>query len=141
MPLALLALAGWAYPRLSGGRQGALALTLGVLGIAAGIEGVYYMREVGLSGDDYTGLLAIPAGLLLLGLGVVTLWRTRRPDGGLPRRYVRRSLLGAAGVVCFLYVVLPVGMSYVDTHTARAAVPSAKLGAPMRRSRSRRATT
>ena len=107
-----------------------MALAFGVLGIAAGIEAVYYMGKVGASGDDYTGLLAIPAGLLLLGLGVVTLWRTRRADGGLPRRFVRRSLLGAAGVVGFLYVVLPIGMAYVDTHTARAVVPAANLGVP-----------
>ena len=30
------------------------------------------------AGDDYTGLLAIPAGLALLGLGAATLWSTRR---------------------------------------------------------------
>ena len=99
VPLALLALAAWAYPRLRGGRRGALALAFGVLGIAAGGEAFHYARTIGASGDDYTGLLAIPAGLLLLGLGVVTLWRTRRAAGGMPRRYLRRSLLGAAGVV------------------------------------------
>lgn len=130
VPLALLALAAWAYPRLRGGRQGAMALAFGVFGIAAGIEAVYYARHTGLSGDDYTGLLAVLAGLLLLGLGAVTLWRTRRADGRLSRRYVRRSLLGAAGIVAFVYVVLPVGMSYVDTHTARAVVPAAHLGVP-----------
>jgi alpha-beta hydrolase superfamily lysophospholipase len=128
LPLVLLALAAWAYPRLRGGRQGAIALAFGVFGIAAGIEAVYYARHTGVSGDDYSGLLAIPAGLLLLGLGVVTLWRTRRADGRLSRRYMRRSLLGAAGFLGFLYVVLPVGMSYVDTHTARAVVPAAHLG-------------
>ena len=34
VPLALLALAAWAYPRLRGGRQGAMALAFGVFGIA-----------------------------------------------------------------------------------------------------------
>ena len=47
IPLALLGLAGWGYPRLRGGRRGALALFLGPLGIAAGIEAYYYTREVG----------------------------------------------------------------------------------------------
>ena len=129
VPLALLALAAWAYPRLRGGRRGALALVFGVLGIAAGGEAFHYSRTIGASGDDYTGLLAIPAGLLLLGLGVVTLWRTRRAAGGLPRRYLRRSLLGAAGVVVFVSVVLPVGMAYVESHVGRAVVPPADLGA------------
>ena len=81
VPLALLGLAAWAYPRLSGGRRGALALALGVLGIAAGAEALHYTRTVGPSGDDFTGLLAIAAGPILLGLGAVTLWRTRRTDG------------------------------------------------------------
>jgi uncharacterized protein len=83
VPLAALALAAWAYPRLRGGRRGALALTIGVLGIATGIEAAHYTSTLGPSGDDFTGLLAIPAGLLLLGVGASTLWRTRRTDGGL----------------------------------------------------------
>src|SRR5215204_2410941 len=89
VPLALLGLAAWAYPRLRGGRRGALALALGVLGVAAGIEAFYYAREVGPSGDDFTGLLAMLAGVMLLGLGAVTLWRTRRTDGRLSWRYPR----------------------------------------------------
>ena len=40
---------------------------------------MHYATKVGASGDDYTGLLTSPRGLLLLGLGVVTLWTTRRP--------------------------------------------------------------
>src|SRR5215207_8136116 len=130
VPLALLSLAIAAYPRLRGGRRGALALALGVLGLAAGGEAVHYAGAVGASGDDYTGLLAIPAGLLLLGLACTTLWRSRRRDGSRSRRYARRLALGVAGVVVLAYVLLPVGMSYVDTHVARAAVPGAHLGTP-----------
>jgi fermentation-respiration switch protein FrsA (DUF1100 family) len=128
VPLAVLGLAAWAYPRLRGGRRGALALTFGVLGLAAGIEGFHYAREVGPSGDDYTGLLAIPAGLLLLSLGSVTLWRTRRTQGSLLWRYPRRALLAAAGLVVAVLVVLPIAMGYVVTHTARAVVPPNHLG-------------
>jgi hypothetical protein len=73
VPLTLLALAAWGFPRLPGAGRGALALFLGPLGIATGIEAVHYANQVGPSGDDFTGFLAIPAGLLLLGLGVVTL--------------------------------------------------------------------
>ncbi|HKH16857.1 MAG TPA: CocE/NonD family hydrolase [Solirubrobacteraceae bacterium] len=128
VPLALLGLAAWAYPRLRGGRRGALALALGVLGIAAGIEGYYYARELGPSGDDFTGLLAMLAGVMLLGLGAVTLWRTRRTDGRLSWRYPRRALLGFAGVLVAAWVVLPIGLGYVTTHTGRAVVPPNHLG-------------
>jgi dienelactone hydrolase len=128
VPLAVLGLAAWAYPRLSGLARGALALTFGVLGIAVGSEGAYYASKVGPSGDDFTGLLTLAAALLLLGLGAVTLWRTRRTEGNRPWRYVRRVLLAAAGVIACNAVVLPVGVAYIYTHTARAVVPPNQLG-------------
>jgi len=81
VPLAALGVAAWAYPRLSGGRRGALVLVFGVLGDRRRVRGRGLPRKVGASGDDFTGLLTIPAGLLLLGLGAVTLWRTRRVEG------------------------------------------------------------
>ena len=117
----------WAYPRLRGGRRGALALTFGVFGIAAGSEGFYYAREVGPSGDDFTGLLCLPAGLLLLALGAVTLWRTRRTDGSLWWRYPRRALIGAVGFVVAWMLVM-VGYGYGTTHIGRAVVPPDRLG-------------
>jgi uncharacterized protein len=129
VPLALLALAAWAYPRLRGGWRAALALTCGALGIAAGIEGYHYATQVGPSGDDFTGLLAIPAGALLLGLGAVTLWRTRRTDGSLWWRYPRRALIAVAAFVVGSLVVV-VGTGYVTTHAGRAVVPANDLGVP-----------
>jgi uncharacterized protein len=128
VPLAALAAAAWAFPRLRGFGQGALALFLGPLGIAAGGEAVYYTRELGPSGDDFTGLLCVPAGLLLIGLGLATLWRTRRVDGSRSRRYVRRALLAVAAALVATTVVLPIAQSYVDTHAQRAVVPANHLG-------------
>ena len=128
VPLALLALAAWAFPRLPGAGRGALALFLGPLGIATGIEAVHYANQVGPSGDDFTGFLAIPAGLLLIGLGAVTLWRKRRTEGNRSWRYMRRGLLGVAGLVTLALIVLPIGFGYVVTHTARAVVPENELG-------------
>ena len=128
VPLALLGLAAWAHPRLRGGRRGALALTVGALGVAGGLEGFHYAREVGPSGDDFTGLLCLPAGMLLVGLGAVTLWRTRRTDGSLWWRYPRRALLGVAGLVLAAAMVVPIGLGYVTTHTGRAVVPPDHLG-------------
>jgi hypothetical protein len=129
VPLGVLGLAAWAYPRLRGAWQGAMALGFGLLGIAAGSEGFHYAREIGPSGDDFTGLLCLPAGLLLLGVGAVTLWRTRRTDGSLWWRYPRRTLIGAAAVVpAFLLAV--VGLGYATTHIGRAVVPPDRLGVP-----------
>jgi hypothetical protein len=69
------------YARLRAGTRATIAIAAGLVGIAAGVgEAGYYTLENGPSGDDYTGLLAIPAGLLLAGVGAATLWRTRRLD-------------------------------------------------------------
>ena len=96
--------------------------------------------KVGASGDDYTGLLSIPAGLLLIGLGAVTLWRSRRSDDRHWWRYLRRFLLFAAAFLFVYVVLLPVAIAYVITHAARATVPTADLGAPYERSSSQQPT-
>jgi uncharacterized protein len=128
VPLAVLALAAAAYPRVRAGARAAIALALGVFGIAAGIEGAHYTTQVGPSGDDFTGLICIPAGLVLLGLGAVTLWTTRKREGSLVRRVLRRAGIAvAAGVVAF-FVLFPIGYAYVGTHAARPPVEDIDLG-------------
>ena len=67
---------------------------------------------------------------MLLGIGAVTLWRTRRTDDGRIRRYVRRGLTFAGALLAVGIVLFPVSIAYVVTHTARAVVPAAELGAP-----------
>jgi hypothetical protein len=128
--LAPMALAVWAYPRVRAGASGVLAIFLGLCGVVFGAgEAGYYTLSVGPSGDDYTGLLAIPAGLALLGLGASRLWRSRRNTPNHAWRYLRRLLLGVAALVVLYQTVLPIGWAYVSTHSARAEVPSADLGA------------
>ena len=129
VPLALLVIAAWAYPRLRAGLRAVIALTLGLFGVVTGIEAVYYTTKGGPSGDDFTGLLAIPAGLVLLVLGVVTLWRARRTDDSRLWRYLRRSLLVVAGIAVAYFIIFPLSFAYVVTHTARGFVPAADLGA------------
>ena len=128
VPLALLALAAVMYPRLSGCGRAAVALTLGVFGVVAGVEAAYYTIDSGPSGDDYTGLLSIPAGLMLVTIGLVLLWTTRRRDGGRRRRLARRCLIGAASIAVAFYIVLPIGISYVSTHIGRLPATRVDLG-------------
>jgi hypothetical protein len=130
VPVALLALAAWAYPRLPGAVRGALAVVLGLLGVAAGGEAWHYTTTVGPSGDDFTGLLSLAAGAVLIATGAVTLWRTRRTEGNHAWRYARRALLAVGAFVAFAVVLFPVGLAYVTTHTARSVVPENALGVP-----------
>jgi fermentation-respiration switch protein FrsA (DUF1100 family) len=129
VPVALLIGAGIFYPRLRAGARAAIALIAGFFGVLAGTEAVHYTREVGPSGDDYTGLVSIPAGLVLIGLGAVTLWRSRRTDDRLWWRYLRRLIFIAATLFAILAVVIPVSIAYIVTHAARAEVPPPDLGA------------
>jgi dienelactone hydrolase len=126
----LLVLLAWAYPRFRPGVRGTLAVFAGLFIAVMGIgEAGYYTREQGPSGDDYTGLLAIPAGFLLVGVGLTTLWRSRK-GGNVVRRYLRRALLAVAFVLGAYLVVYPVSEAYVVTHSARAYAPAAALGVP-----------
>jgi uncharacterized protein len=128
VPLAGLALAATIYPRLRGGPRAAIALAVGFFGIAVGIEAAHYTTKVGPSGDDFTGLLSIPAGIGLLGLGLVTLWTTRRRDGGLLRRWLRRVAIGVGALVVLAFLLFPLGYAYVGTHVARPPVDDIDLG-------------
>ena len=68
VPLAVLALGAWWYPRARAGVRAVIALLAGALGLAVSSEAWYYTREVGASGDDYTvALLETSDGLLLKG--------------------------------------------------------------------------
>lgn len=118
------------YNRLRRGLRASLAIVLGLFGVTTGIEAVYYLDAGRLSGDDYTGLAAIAAGVVLLGLGATALWRSRKSDRSLRRRWLRRSLVAAAALIVAYMLLFPFLISYVLTHSARASVPAERLGAP-----------
>jgi uncharacterized protein len=129
VPTALLAAAAWGFGRVRAGWQAVLALTVGTFGVGIGaLEAGYYTKTVGPSGDDFTGLLAIPAGLLLLVLAALTLWRSRRRDGSLARRVTRRAALVAAAALAGFFVAQSVLFAYAVTHIQRAYVPADALG-------------
>jgi uncharacterized protein len=131
VPLAVLLGLAWLYPRVRAGARASIALSLGILGIVIGAsEALYYALKVGASGDDYTGFLALGAGVVLVGLGAVTLWTSRHTDDGLVRRYGRRLLLAGAAFVVLAVLIAPIAIAYGFTHASRAVVPPAKLGAP-----------
>jgi len=131
VPLALLVAAGILYGRLRAGARAVTALLAGFFGVLAGTEAVHYTREIGPSGDDYTGLLSLLAGLVLLGVGGVTLWRSRRRGGRTWWVWARRTVLAVAAGLVTIVVLFPVAIGYVATHATHAEVPPADLGAPV----------
>jgi uncharacterized protein len=129
VPFGVLLAGAVVYPRLRPGLRASIAALIGLLGIAAGIEGVYYAHSGRLSGDDYTGIAAGLAGLLLIAVAVATLWRTRRTDDSVLWRWLRRVLVAAGAFVVGYVILVPFLSAYVLTHTARAFVPTPRLGA------------
>jgi len=131
VPAAVFLGAAAAYPHLRAGLRASLALSLGLLGIViGGAEAGYYTLHDRPSGDDYTGFVAVLAGLVLVTVGAVTLWRSRKRDDKLVRRYARRLGIAVAGAVVFAFVIFPLSLSYGFTHAARTTTPSGDLGAP-----------
>ena len=122
VPVLLLAAAAAVYPHLRAGVRATVAMTLGALGMVIGTPAAYYLRHGAVEGDLYTGLLALVAGVVLLLAGPVILWRSRRTEGTPRQRYLRRSVMVACAPVLAIaigwFVVFPVGLGYIYTHTA-----------------------
>jgi uncharacterized protein len=128
VPVAAVAAAVFAYPRARAGVRGALALFFGALGLIVGIEALYDTFAAGATGDDYSGLVAVGAGVLLLGLGGATLWRSRRRGDRRWRRYTRRGLITFAALVFVAQVMFGLGIAYGTTHVQRQTVPTPQIG-------------
>ena len=125
VPLALLGLAAWSFPRLRPGRRAAMALVTGLFGLTVGgSEAVYYALDgTGPSGDDYTGFVAFAAGLALAAGGLAGLWRTRRLDDARAWRYARRALVTAGAAT----LIVPVAAAYTYSHSAKSETVGASL--------------
>ena len=94
-------------------RLGALALEGAALAIADA-------RAVGARGEDWTGFLLLPVGLVLLALAVVLLWRSRKPGRF---RYLRRGGIVIATVVAAYWLVSPLAIGILATHRPRGGRP------------------
>jgi len=125
--LVLLVLLAMVYPRLRGGGKAAVAVTLGALALEGAALAIEDARAVGARGEDWTGFVLLPIGLLLLGLGAVLLWRSRKPGRF---RWLRRALILIGSLLAAYWLVLPIAIAIFATHRPRAEVQPAALGAP-----------
>jgi uncharacterized protein len=129
VPTALAVVTVAFYTRLRAGFRAVLALLFGLLAIVAASVAVAETAAVGPQGEDWTGFLLIPTGIVLCGLGAWLLWQSRRHDR---RRYLRRLLLTLAAAVLAYWIVAPICFAIVVTHKPRASVQPADLGRPYR---------
>ena len=125
--LAILLAAAVCYPRLPAGGRAALAAVFGALALEGAILAIADARAVGARGEDWTGFLLVPVGLVLLGSAGVQLWRSRKPGRF---RWLRRVGIALGTVLVAYWLVLPIGMAILATHRPRAAVQPADLARP-----------
>ncbi len=125
--IAVLGLAVGVYPRLPAGGRAALAATFGVLALEGATLSIAGALAVGPRGEDWTGFLLVPVGVVLVSLGLLLLWRSRKPGRF---RLLRRLVLALGTVLVAYWLVMPVGMALLATHRPRAAAQPAHLGRP-----------
>ena len=112
------------YPRLRPGLRAALAFTLGVLAVVNGALHVGHIRADGVAGGDVTGVLALGAGVVLIGLAAAIPWR-HRGEGG----WKSRTVAVPAGLLVSVFVLGPVVLGLIGTHKWREPVGAAPSAA------------
>ena len=115
------------YARLPAGGRAAIEGVVGVLALEAAMLAIADARASGARGEDWSGFLLLPVGLLLLASATTRLWQSRKP-GGKPR--LRRVGIAFAAILAGYWLVLPVAVAIYATHRPRADVAPASLGRP-----------
>jgi fermentation-respiration switch protein FrsA (DUF1100 family) len=113
------------FARLPAGGRAAVEAALGVLALEAAALALADGRAGGLRGEDWTGLLLLPAGLALVGMSARRLWLSRKRGA---HRHLRRAGIGVAALLAGYWLLLPVAVAIVATHRPRADVQPADLG-------------
>jgi uncharacterized protein len=105
------------FPSLRPGLRAALAFAFGGLACVNGMLHVFHIGEDGPAGSDVTGVLAVAAGAVLIGLAAYIPWR-RRGEG----TWTRRAVALPAGVIFMVFVLVPIAMGIVATHKWRETI-------------------
>ena len=107
-----------AFPRLRPGLRSATAFTFGALASINGGRHAHHILTESLTANDVTGLLALAAGVVLVGLAAAIPFRHRgEGDAGPVRRWVTRVLVVVVGLVTVQVFFFPVGMAITDIHS------------------------
>lgn len=104
------------------GLRAATAFTFGVLAAVNGGRHAHHIATEGATANDVTGVLALAAGVVLVGLAGWIPFRHRNERSTSPvKRWSIRAAVVALGLLAVIFVYLPVGMAIVDIHSLRRA--------------------
>jgi uncharacterized protein len=127
--LALALGAVYAFPYLHPAARSGLAVFFGALAIVDGSMHAKHIAAESVATSDVTGVLALAAGVVLIGLGAAVLW-LHRGEGDVSgrRRWAYRIAAVPAGLLLALFTILPIATAITETHKYRehvGAPPSA----------------
>jgi hypothetical protein len=109
-------------------RPGARALTAFTFGFLATVNGGRHAHHVvyeGTTANDVTGVLALAAGVALVGLAAWIPFRHRGERGASPvKRWAIRAAVLPVGLLAAVFFSMPVGTGIVDIHSLHKAVGS-----------------
>ena len=119
----------YTFPYLRPAARSALAVFFAALATVDGAMHAKHIAAESLAAADVTGVLALTAGVVLIGLAAAILWRHRgeREVSG-RRRWAYRIAAVPVGLLLALYTVVPIGTAITETHKYRehiGAAPSA----------------
>jgi uncharacterized protein len=118
-----------AFPGLRPGFRAAIGLVFGTLATTNGAMHVVHIAKDGPAHSDLTGVLALIAGIVLIGLGLSIPW-LHRGEGArtAQRRWVNRGIAAAAGVLVLYAGLYPTAAAIVPTHKYREPIPATPSG-------------
>ena len=118
------------FDRIRPGLRAATAFTFGVLATVNGGRHAHHIIHEGTTANDVTGVLALAAGVVLIGLAAWIPFAHRGEGAAGPvKRWATRVAVLPVGVLAALFFCMPVGMAIVDIHSLHRAVgnpPSAE---------------
>ena len=117
--VAASALAIWRFPTMRPGLRSATAFAFGALAMLNGGRHAYHITVQDMTtANDVTGLVALAAGVVLVGLAAWIPFRHRgEGDAGPVRRWAIRLLVPVGFVLGAITVFGPVGMALTDIHS------------------------
>jgi len=107
------------FDSLRPGLRAAIAFTFGALALPNGGRHLHHMLHDGTTANDVTGLLALAAGVVLVGLAAWIPFR-HRGEG----RWATRLIVPPVVVLALYWVFMPIGTGIVDIHSLHRPVGS-----------------
>ena len=107
------------------GARAATAFTFGLLAIVNGGRHAHHVIYEGTTANDVTGVIALAAGVVLVGLAAWIPFRHRGERTASPvKRWAIRAAVIPASLLAGFFLYLPVGIGIVDIHSLRKPVGS-----------------